>query len=298
MALAESRAGKEKTPKGGGLMNTGERLRARRLRALTFAGAALACQLHALQAAPPAETKGQPQDQESELGQSVFDELKAKGEIIESSPLYDVLLPVIEPIMRTAQPQYNHPFKVYLVHEAQPNAFATPGGNIYVTDALLYFVKSKEQLAGTLCHEVAHTIHHDSMELLKKQKLLRVEEVGAAILLGPTRAHVLAIALLGKLRSLGYSRGAESRADLTGSDVCAAAGSNPWGLVWLFRDFKDARTREIPQLLSDHPNDQNRVDALKKHFSSEPSVFGRFNPNPESATPLTVEKKTPVVFLR
>jgi beta-barrel assembly-enhancing protease len=278
-------------------MSTGERLRARRLRALTFAGAALACQLHAVQAAPPAEPQGQ-QDQESEIGQSVFNELKGKGEIIESSPLYDVLLPVIEPILRTAQPRYVHPFKVYLVHEAQPNAFATPGGNIYVTDALLYFAKNKEQLAGTLCHEVAHTIHHDSMELLKKQKLLRAEEVGAAIVLGPTRANVLAIALLGKLRSLGYSRAAESRADLTGSDVCAAAGSNPWGLVWLFREFKDARTHEIPQLLSDHPNDQNRVDALERHFKSEPSVFGGFNPSPESATPLTVAKGVPVVFLR
>jgi beta-barrel assembly-enhancing protease len=279
-------------------MNAGERLRAKRLRALTFAGAALACQLHALQAAPPAEPEGQPRDQESEIGQSVFNELKARGEIIESSPLYDVLLPVIEPIMRTAQPRYDHPFKVYLVHEVQPNAFATPGGGIYVTDALLYFVKSKEQLAGTLCHEVAHTIHHDSMELLKKQKLLRAEEVGAALLLGPTRANVLAIALLGKFRSLGYSRAAESRADLTGSDVCAAAGSNPWGLVWLFQDFKNARTREIPQLLSDHPNDQNRIDALEKHFRSEPSVFGRFNSDPESATRMTVEKRTSVVFLR
>jgi len=278
--------------------NVRERLRAKHLRTLAFAGAALACQLHAVQAAPLAEAEGEPRDQESELGKSVFDELKAKGEIIEASPLYDVLLPVIEPIMRTAQPQYDHPFKVYLVHEAQPNAFATPGGNIYVTDALLYFAKNKEQLAGTLCHEVAHTIHHDSIELMKKQKLLRAEEVGAAILLGPTRAHVLAVALLGKLRSLGYSRAAESRADLTGSDVCAAAGSNPWGLVWLFRDFKNARTRDIPQLLSDHPNDQNRIDALEKHFSSEPAVFGRFNSNPESATPLTVDKKAPVVFLR
>jgi beta-barrel assembly-enhancing protease len=279
-------------------MNTEERLRGRRLRTLAFAGAALACQLHAVQAATPAETGAKPQDQESELGQSVHDELKAKGEIIESSPLYDVLLPVIEPILRTAQPQYDHPFKVYLVHETQPNAFATPGGNIYVTDALLYFVKSKEQLAGTLCHEVAHTIHHDSITLLKKQKLLRAEEVGAAILLGPTRAHVLAIALLGRLRSLGYSRGAESRADLTGSDLCAAAGSNPWGLVWLFQDFKDSRTREVPQLLSDHPNDRNRVDALEKHFRSEPSVFERFDSNPQSATPLTVDDKVPVVFLR
>jgi len=271
---------------------------AEHLRRLTVAGAALAFLVPALHAAMPGDPEQKAQDPELEIGQEVFNELKAKGEIVESSPLYDSLMPVIEPIMQAAQPRYNHPFHVYIVHEKQPNAFATPGGNIYVVDSLLYFVKNKEQLAGTLCHEVAHTIHHDSMTLLQKQKKIEAREVGAAILLGPTRAHLLAIYLLGKLNSLGYSRGAESRADLTGSDVCAAAGSNPWGLVWLFQDFKNARVKEIPQLLSDHPNDQNRVDALEKHFRSDPSVFGRFDPNPASATPFSVDKKTPVVFLR
>ena len=52
--------------------------------------------------------------------------------------------------MQAAQPRYNHPFKVYLVHEALPNAFATPGGCIDVVDARLYFAKNKEELAGTL----------------------------------------------------------------------------------------------------------------------------------------------------
>jgi predicted Zn-dependent protease len=205
---------------------------------------------------------------------------------------------VIEPIMRGAQPRYNHPFKVYLVHEPQPNAFATPGGNIYVVDSLLYFVRNREQLAGTLCHEVAHTIHHDSMTLLKKQEAIQKREIGAAILLGPTRAHMLAIALLGQLHSLSYSRDDESRADLTGADICAGAGSNPWGLVWLFQEFKNSRAGEVPQLLSDHPNDQNRIDALERHFQSNPAVFRRFNPEVMSATVLIVPKKAPVVFLR
>jgi len=266
-----------------------------RLRSWALAGAALVCLVPAVKAATaPAKD----QDPELAIGQATFNELKAKGEIIESSPLYDVLLPVIEPIMRAAQPQYNHPFKVYLVHEPQPNAFATPGGNIYVVDALLYFVKSKDELAGTLSHEVAHTIHHDGMELLKKRQQILRREIGGAVLLGPTRAHVLALALLGHLHSLSYSRAAESRADLTGADVCAAAGFNPWGLVWLFRDFKGARAGEIPQILSDHPNDQNRINALERHFSSNPAVFGHFDPNARSATPINVPKKAPVVFLR
>src|SRR5262249_25116979 len=224
------------------------------LRGWILTGRGRVCLMPVLRAATPAEPEQKPQDPEVQIGQEVFNELKAKGEIIESSPLYDVLMPVIEPIMRAAQPRYPHPFKVYLVHEAQPNAFATPGGNIYVVDSLLYFAKNKEQLAGTLCHEVAHTIHHDSMELLKKQKRIEAREVGAAVLLGPTRAHLLAIYLLGRLNSLGYSRGAESRADITGSDICAGADSNPWGLVWLFKEFHEKRTKEIPQLLSDHPN--------------------------------------------
>src|SRR6478609_8496119 len=120
--------------------------------------------------------------------------------------------PIADSISRVAQSRYPHPFKFYLVHETQPNAFATPGGNIYVVDSLLYFVKNREQLAGTLCHEVSHTIHRDSMELLEKEKRIEKREIGAALLLGPTRAHVLAIVLLGKLHSLRYSRDVESRA--------------------------------------------------------------------------------------
>jgi predicted Zn-dependent protease len=231
------------------------------------------------------------------MGEEVFNELKAKGEIIESSPLYDQLKPIADAIAKAAQPRYNHPFKFYLVHETQPNAFATPGGNVYVVDSLLYFVKNTGELAGTLCHEVSHTIHRDTVTLMEKQRELEKREVGAAVLVGPTRAHVLAILLLGKLHSLSYSRDVESRADVTGSDVCAATGYNPWGLVWLFQDFKNAQIGQVPQLLSDHPNNQNRVHTLEEHFHKNPAVFGKFNPDPKSATPFTVPKNAPEVFL-
>jgi predicted Zn-dependent protease len=232
------------------------------------------------------------------MGQEVFDDLKAKGEIIESSPLYDTLQPIADAITRAAQPRYNHPFKFYLVHETQPNAFATPGGNVYVVDSLLYFVKNTEELSGTLCHEVSHTIHHDTVTLMEEQQKVAAREIGAAILLGPTRAHVLAILLLGKLHSLSYSRDVEERADITGSDVCAGAGYNPWGLVWLFQDFENADPHQVPQLLSDHPDNENRIKALEKHFRGNPSVFGKFNSDPRSATPISVPKNAPEVFLR
>jgi predicted Zn-dependent protease len=88
----------------------------------------------------------------------------------------------------------------------------------------MYFVQNSGELAGTLSHEVAHAIHHDTVTLMEKQHGIKDREIGASILLGPTRAHLLAILLLGKVHSLSYSRDVESRADITGSDVCAGIG--------------------------------------------------------------------------
>ncbi len=241
-------------------------------------------------------------DQETELGQAVYNELKAKVEIVEASPLYDTMRPVTEAISRVAQSRYNHPFKFFLVHEAQPNAFATPGGNVYVVDSLLYFVKNTEELAGTLCHEVSHTIHRDAMNRMKEQQKIKRRELGAmigtAILLGPSVAQMLAIGLVGDLNSLAYSRDVESSADVTGSDICATTGYNPWGLVWLFQDFQHANPKQIPQLLSDHPANGTRIKTLEQHFSDNPDVFAKFNSDPKSATPFSVPKDAPEQFLR
>ena len=100
-----------------------------------------------------------------------------------------------------------------------------------------------------------------------------------------------------KHQSLRYSRDVESRAELTGADVSASAGDNPWGLVWLFGAFSDAKG-ERPEFLSDHPDDQSRGDALTQHFASDPGRFGRFSSEESSASPLAVPKKLPVAFLR
>jgi predicted Zn-dependent protease len=232
-------------------------------------------------------------DTETELGLAVYDELKGKGEIVAASPLYDTLGPV-----KLAQAHYGHPFKFFLVHEAQPNAFSVPGGNVYVTDSLLYFVKNKEELTGTLCHEVAHTIHHDAMTKVQESRKVLAREVGAAILLGSTLAKAIAISMIGDLHSQAYSRDIETAADVTGSDICAAAGLNPWGLVWLFEDFQNADPKQSPELLSDHPANESRVKTLEKHFRDSPSVFSRFNSDRASATPLSVPEDAPIHFLR
>jgi predicted Zn-dependent protease len=77
----------------------------------------------------------------------------------------------------------------------------------------------------------------------------------------------------------------------------ATAGYKPWELAWLFQDFQNADGGEVPQLLSDHPGNQQRVNALEKHLRANPSVFGKFNSDPKSARPITVPKDAAELFL-
>ena len=236
--------------------------------------------------------------QESELGKSMYEELKLKREIIASSPLLTILSPIANEVAQAAQPRYGLPIRILLVHDPQPNAYAAPGGNVYVTDELLYFVRNRDELAGTLCHEVSHLIHHDSMTLIREQMKIMGRELGAAILLGPSAGNALAAMLLGRLHTLKYSREVESQADLTGADICASAGLNPWGLVWLFDAFKDANPEQVPQFLSDHPGNDARIASLEAHFKDNPQLFGRYSQDANSAASLTVAANAPVVFLR
>ena len=249
-------------------------------------------------AAAPIQQAGPATDQETQIGDAIYKELADKAEIISKTPLYDPLQSVTAPIARVAAGQYNHPFKFVLVHEAQPNAFSVPGGHVFVVDSLMTLVKNREELAGVLCHEVAHTLHHDSMKKIEEEKKLTAEGAGALILLGPSVAHVLAIKMLADLRSNGYSRGQESAADITGSDICAAAGYNPYGMIWLFQDFQNADPEEVPQLLSDHPSFENRIDALQEHFRQDRSAFGKFSSDRKTATPFKVPQDPWVVFAR
>lgn len=275
-------------------------MKARGAAALLAIAALCAGALCAPVSAQPAGRAQQSSDQYDEpaMGKELFDQLRSEDEIVAASPLYETLKPLAERVTRVVQPQYNLPIHFYIVHEAQPNAFAAPGGNIYVTDSLFFFVRNTEELAGTICHETSHLLHHDSAKKMKEEEDVAARALGATILLGPSVATILTVTTIGRLDSLHYSREIEERADLTGSDTCALAGYNPWGLVWLFHDFANADLANPPEILSNHPDFAHRISALEQHFQEDQARFAHFNPNPQSATPLNAPKNESEKFLR
>jgi predicted Zn-dependent protease len=237
----------------------------------------------------PALAYTQDEQTEMQIGQQEYQQLQQKGEILTSSPYYAILNPIATKIKRIADPQYFTPFHFILVNETSPNAFAVPGGNVYVTTAMMRFVKNKEELAGVLCHETSHDIHHDVLNLYQKDQRLSLYGTLAEILLGRGASGLAnaAINIAANLEALHFSRQVEENADNKGAITCAQAGLTPYGLVWLMQAFQTSNVSNPPEVISDHPSDAHRIAALQNEFAGDPSLFGKYNRQIACGTPLS-----------
>ena len=250
--------------------------------------AILTAALLALACASPALAYTSEEQQELQIGQQVYQQLQQKGEIISNSPYYTALNSIAARITPVADRKYFTPFHFILVHERQPNAFAVPGGNVYVTDSMMTFAKTKEELAGVLCHEVSHDIHHDVYDMYVKDQRLSLYATGLSLLLGGGRNQLAntIINLAANIQALHFSRDVEHNADATGAYVCAQSGITPYGMVWLMKQFEANPSGNPPEFLSDHPSDSHRISSLENEFASDPSTFGKFNTNIACSTPV------------
>jgi predicted Zn-dependent protease len=254
-----------------------------------FLGAVGVAALVFASVAPAVADTAQDQQTELQIGQQVYQQLQQKGEIITSSPYYNILNPIAARIKRVADQEYFTPFHFILVNETSPNAFAVPGGNVYVTTAMMRFVKNKEELAGVLCHETSHDIHHDVLNLYNKNRNISLIATGLDLLLGGGRNQVVnSILNLGaNIESTRFSRQVEEAADLKGAITCAQAGLTPYGLIWLMQAFQNMNVSKPPEFISDHPSDAHRIGALQDEFARNPGLFAKFNPQIACGTPLS-----------
>ncbi len=251
--------------------------------------AAFAAACFAFASAAPALASSQQEQWELQVGQQQYMQLMQQGKIVPASPLYDTLKPVTDKVGAVADPQYFTPFHFILVNDRSPNAFAVPGGNVYVTTGLMQFVKNQDELAGVLCHEVSHDIHHDVYNENHKNQSLQTAAGVLGMLMGMGGGYggylgQMAVGVGANAESKGYSREVESSADRAGAYNCAKAGFNPWGMVWLFQRMQSVtKGGSHPEWMSDHPTDDHRVADLEKLFGDDPSTFGKFANDPKTA---------------
>jgi len=143
------------------------------------------------------------------------------------------------------------------------NAFALPGGQIFITAALLNKLETEAQLAGVLGHEVGHVIGRHSAEHLAKQKLTQglISAVGVGV--DPNAGRMAAS--IGQMINMKYGRGDELEADKFGIALMSEAGYDPRAMLGVM-DILEASSggARQPEFMSTHPNPGNRREHIQE----------------------------------
>ena len=170
-------------------------------------------------------------------------------------------------------PAVNSPyqFDFHLLDDDQTiNAFALPGGQIFITRALYDKLQTEGELAGVLGHEIGHVIARHSAEHIAKAKLTE-GLTGAAVIAAydpenPSSASRAQIAvLIGQLITLRYGSEDELESDYLGVCFINDSGYNPNELVRVMEVLASASTGERPpEFFSTHPNPENRVQRIQQ----------------------------------
>jgi beta-barrel assembly-enhancing protease len=158
------------------------------------------------------------------------------------------------------------PFTFEVVADPSINAFALPGGPMFINTGLLRAVDNEAQLAGVMGHEMSHVILRHGTNQASKSRLIELPAVLGSQMAGNSmmgRLAALGIGLGANSVLLKFSRSAESQADLMGSHLMAEAGYNPMEMARFFEKLNAQGSHGL-QFLSDHPNPDNREKAIQE----------------------------------
>jgi predicted Zn-dependent protease len=170
-----------------------------------------------------------------------------------------------------AQTPYQFEFHL-LADERTVNAFALPGGPVFITAALFQRLSTEGQLAGVLGHEIGHVVARHSAQRIAQQQLTQ-GLTGAVVLStydpGDPKSQATAqIAMLvGNLVTMKYGRGDELESDALGVRFMADAGYDPRALIEVMKILEEASggSRQ-PEFFSTHPNPENRIEQIQEHI--------------------------------
>ncbi len=163
-----------------------------------------------------------------------------------------------------------YPWEFHCVNDKAINAFALPGGYVFVNRGAIEAADNEAQLAGVIAHEVSHVaLRHGTTEATKA----RFAQVGVGILgtiFGGNAGGSL-LTELGRFSAgsvlLRYSRTAETQADVVGTQALYDGGYDPRALAQFFEKIEaDSKGQNPPEFFSDHPNPEHRVERVEQEI--------------------------------
>jgi predicted Zn-dependent protease len=153
------------------------------------------------------------------------------------------------------------------------NAFALPGGFVYVTSGLVTMVRNEAQLAGVLAHEIGHVAaRHGTHQLSRDQLISFFTAVGDAVLIGLMYPHARPSAALTAVEQLSYTRADEIQADDLAARLLHQARYLPEGLAAFFDLIRESRRESaLDRFMSTHPQSAERAQRLRARVATWPS---------------------------
>ncbi len=255
------------------------------------------------------------QQDDIQLGREAAAEVRKQVDVVDDQRLQKYVSEIGNKLAREpAAGQY--PYSFTLINDDSINAFALPGGPIFVHSGLLEAADNEAQLAGVLAHEIAHVVLRHGTSQASKANLVQLPAVLAGTAIGDHGA----LAQLGQVGlglgvnalMLKYSRSAEKEADARGARLMAQAGYNPMEMADFFEKLEAQGGSRSPSFLSSHPNPGHRMELVQAEVQALPQSgpyrtnTGRFPrmrklaaqlppPNPPQQTAQTASAPQPSV---
>jgi len=194
------------------------------------------------------------------------------------------------------------PYSFHVVNQKEINAFALPGGPVFVNVGTIQAADNEAELAGVMAHEISHVVQRHGTRAASKQM---AAQLPLAILGGVMGQGALSqMAQMGLSFGVGSyflknSRKAESEADLLGTDIMYDTGFNPRAMAEFFSKIQEQGGARGPQFFSDHPDPGNRAQAVarevgtlprKSNYRSDSPQFREIKQRVAGMNPLTAQQ--------
>jgi len=226
-------------------------------------------------------------DDDTALGRNVYDDLKAKHQIVEDSRYLPVLRSVGARVSAAAQPHW-FTERFYVVRGNDVNAFSAPGGYVFVNEGLLRTVDDANELANVLGHETAHLVLGHVQAKLQQQKrkkfLSNIGKMFASKGSQGAQNSFDVATKVGNYSFLNFTRQQEFSADELGAKLAAKAGYNPWGTVWFFEQLQRlVGDAGYEQYVQQHPSTADRVAKIGSFLRGSPAYARWKNRQPATS---------------
>jgi len=209
-------------------------------------------------------------DDQQKLGLQVATDVYKQTPVLpDSSPETQYIQQLGKKLVKQIPQQYTWPYEFHVVQQKEINAFALPGGQMFVNVGTIAAAQNEAQLAGVMSHEMSHVYMQHTAKSMHRQEVGQIIGALGGVFGGAAGAVARAGAAGAGLYLLKFSRKDEAQADAVGAIIMYKAGYNPMELANFF-EMLAKEGGNGPQFLSDHPNPGNRSSAIAKQIRNWP----------------------------